>query len=238
MNTGIINLSEKFSEHYSKELEKNDIRVIPLTVDDFEQEIKNLDAIIIRENALEDTALTCKILLKLKERTDLYVWVFSSGYQKFGRTVYLQLGALGVIPEDCDATELQLIVTNSLKKKNNKKVNGLSSSENYDAGIIMDNELKFKLIPRNHSLKISEGKEIPLTNLEYKALDMLYMNANNTVTYEELFEAVWDKDFSCQGYRVANLIFHLREKLKQNSEDLTFIRTIRSKGYLLDLSNL
>ncbi|MBP1046990.1 winged helix-turn-helix domain-containing protein [Enterococcus sp. BWM-S5] len=238
MNAGIINLSEKFDEHYSKELEKNDISVIPLTADDFEQEIKNLDAVIIRENALEDAALTCKILLKLKEKSDLYVWVFSSGHQKFGRTVYLQLGALGIIPEDCDATELQLIVTNSLKKMNRKRENAVLSANDYDFENDMEYALKFKLIPRNHSLKISGKKEIPLTNLEYKALDMLFRNANNTVTYEELFESVWDKDFSCQGYRIANLIFHLREKLKKNSEDPTFIRTVRSRGYMLDLSSL
>ncbi|WP_086349267.1 winged helix-turn-helix domain-containing protein [Candidatus Enterococcus clewellii] len=231
MNAGVINLSVELAESYSEELQKNDINVIPLTIENFEQKMSELDAVIIRENTLEDTAQTCSILLKLKENADIHVWVFSSGSQKVMRTVYLQLGALGIISEECEEDELQLIISNSLGKKN---VRCGKQSLNEDEASPEEAD-KLKLIPRNHSVKLHGKKEIPLTKLEYKTLELLYKNKNNTVTYGELFEEVWKEKFINQNYRVANLVFHLREKIEDNSVSPIFIRTVRSKGYMLDL---
>lgn len=233
MNAGVINLSVELSKSYSEELQKNDINVIPLTMDDFEQKVAELDAVIIRENALEDTAQTCSILLKLKENSDVHVWVFSSSSQKVMRTVYLQLGALGIISDDCEEDELQLIISNSLRKKKRSKNNARGSFSETETN--QEEIDRLKLIPRNHSVKIHGKKEIPLTKLEYKTLELLYKNKNNTVTYGDLFEEVWEEKFTNQNYRVANLVFHLREKIEDNSVSPIFIRTVRSKGYMLDL---
>ncbi|MBP1047591.1 winged helix-turn-helix transcriptional regulator [Enterococcus sp. BWM-S5] len=233
MKAGIINLSIELDKSYSDELQKNDINVVPLTMDDFEQKISELDAVIIHENAAVDTAQTCSILLKLKENSDAYVWVFSSSSQKIMRTVYLQLGALGIISDDCEEAELQLIISNSLSKK--KGIEEDRADVPCDVDASTDEVEKLKLIPRNHSVKIQGKKEIPLTKLEYKTLELLYENKNNTVTYKELFEVIWKEKFTNQNYRVANLVFHLREKIEANSVSPISIRTVRSKGYMLDL---
>ncbi|MBP1047683.1 response regulator transcription factor [Enterococcus sp. BWM-S5] len=235
MNAGIINLSVDFAESYSEELKRNDINVIQLTSDDFEQKISELDAIIIRENPDEDTARTCSILLKLKEKSDAYVWVFSSNTQKLMRTVYLQLGALGVVSEECDESELQLIISNSLNRRSEWLVE--KESDAVAASAIDDHEEledgRIELIPRNFAVKVDGKKEIPLTRLEYKMMEILHANKNNTVTYEELSEEVWSETFKNKTYRIANLIFHLREKIEDNSVNHAVIRTIRSKGYML-----
>lgn len=238
MNTGVIDLSEDFDALYSEELKKNNIHVVPLTIENYEQKAIGLDAIIVRENSLKDTAKTCNILIKLRERTNALVWVFPTSSQKLVRTIYLELGAVGIIPEDCEANELQLIISNNLekKKKGNDKVfgneNTLSSSE--CEGYEYSKELQ--LVPRNHSVRIVGKGEIPLTRLEYKIMDILYKNMNNAVSYEELYEAIWGKEFNNQNYRVANLIFHLRGKIERSSVNPEYIRTVRSKGYMLDLA--
>ncbi|MBL1229332.1 response regulator transcription factor [Enterococcus sp. BWB1-3] len=236
MNIGVINLSIKFEESYSEILEKNDINVVQLTADNFEERESECDGMIICEDAVQDTACTCSILLKLKEKPNVYVWVMSSNLQKIMRSVYLQLGALGIIPEDLEPNELQLFISNNLNKckkaffYEGKHLKKLEPEEE-----VMSGTKSLELIPRNHSVKINGKKEIPLTRLEYKTMEILYKNKNNTVIYKELFELIWDKEFNNQNYRVANLIFHLREKIESDAVDPMIIRTVRSKGYMLCL---
>ncbi|WP_339101771.1 DNA-binding response regulator [Candidatus Enterococcus clewellii] len=230
VNTGIISLSADLAEPYSEELMKHNMNVMPLTMENFEQYIDELDAVIIRENLEQDVRHTCQLLVKIKESSDAFVWVFSPNTPVSMRIVYLQLGAVGVISDDCKADELQLIISNSVHKRKNRK------SSNSEAEINQEDEKEkkfIKLIPRNSSVKIDGLREIPLTKLEYRAIDFLYRNMNAAVTYQEIFEAVWEKEFDNKNYRVANLVFHLREKIEKDSSKPILIQTVRSKGYML-----
>lgn len=179
------------------------MNVTILTIDNFEKEVSKLDGVIICENGESDTAHTCYVLLKIKEISNVYSWVFSFNQQKNMRMVYLRFGALGVITEDYEAEELQVTISNNLEKNKTKLNIGTSVGTE-----------KFQLIHRNHSMKINGRKEIFLTRLEYKIMDILYENRNNTVIYKVLFKAIWGEELLAQKYkvRVANLIFHLREK--------------------------
>ncbi|MBL1227378.1 winged helix-turn-helix domain-containing protein [Enterococcus sp. BWR-S5] len=231
VNTGIISLSAKLAEPYSEELMKHNMNVMPLTMENFEQYVDQLDAVIIRENAEQDVRHTCQLLVKIKESSDAFVWVFSPNTPVSMRIVYLQLGAVGVISDDCKADELQLIISNSVyKRKGMKRAVVNTDSDQVDE----KGKKKFvELIPRNSSIRIDGMKEIPLTKLEYRAIDFLYRNMNAAVTYQEIFETVWEKEFDNKNYRVANLIFHLREKIEKDASNPILIQTVRSKGYML-----
>ncbi|MGC6769565.1 winged helix-turn-helix domain-containing protein [Enterococcus sp. LJL128] len=230
VNTGIIALSADLAEPYSEELKKNDINVVPLTMENFERYIDQLDAVIIRENPQEDVSYTCQLLVKIRESSDAFVWVFSSSSPNLMKVVYLQLGAVGVISEDCKADELQLIISNSVSKK---KRQGSVTRESRTVFKEDKKKVIVELLARNSSVKINGQKEIPLTKLEYKALEFLYKNANTAVTYKEIFESVWKEPFNGKNYRVANLIFHLREKIENETGKIKLIQTVRSKGYML-----
>lgn len=233
MNLGVINLSVEFGKSYSEALLKNGITLTTLGIEEFEEKIPTLDGMIICEDGKQDTARTCSILLNLKENASTYVWVFSSNLQKIMRTVYLQLGASGVVSEDYEPEELRLTISNNLTKS--KVRNCCSTDQSKMTGQEKAEGEEMELIPRNHSVKINGRKEIPLTRLEYKTMELLYQHKNKTVAYKELFEAIWGEGFNNQNYRVANLIFHLREKIEEDSISPVLIRTVRSKGYMLSL---
>lgn len=233
MNVGVINLSVEFGDSYLEALKKNEIDIAALTIEDFEKELPEFDGMIICEDGEQDTARTCSILLKLKENSNTPVWVFSLNLQKVMRTVYLQLGALGVLAEEYEPEELQLTISNNLIRSRNHSCCELEQPKAMELQKAESEDLK--LIPRNHSVKINGRKEIPLTRLEYKTMELLYEHKNNTVAYKELFEAIWGEGFNNQNYRVANLIFHLREKIEEDSVSPVLIRTVRSKGYMLNL---
>ncbi|MBP1046738.1 response regulator transcription factor [Enterococcus sp. BWM-S5] len=235
MCVGVINLSVEFEDSYSEALRQNDNPVVLLTSDNFEKGVSECDGVIICEDSAQDTARTCSILLKLKETSDVSVWVLSSNLQKVIKTVYLKLGALDVLLDDYEAEDLALIVSNSLNKiKTNQSCEVEEPAVNDDDS---SSTKGLRMIPRNHSVKIDGRKEIPLTRLEYKTMELLYRFQNNTVTYEELFESIWGEGFNNHNYRVANLIFHLRGKLEDDAVNPMLIRTVRSKGYMLDLKD-
>ena len=53
------------------------------------------------------------------------------------------------------------------------------------------------------------------------------------IKYEELYKNVWKDTANERKYRVANVIFHLRKKIEQDVNKPQYIKTIRSKGYML-----
>lgn len=237
MNVGFINLSEEFEESYLEAFKVNYMVVTILDIEDCEKKLSKFDGVVIFENGPQDTARTCSILLKLKEYKKVDIWVVSSSVSEEFRTLYLKLGVVGVVAEEYSVEDVALLVFNSLSKVTEYT---LCESE-YFKDMMLENDknaYKIRLIPRNNSVIVNGKKEVHLTLLEYKAIEFLYENKNSTVTYEDLFKALWAEDFSGQKYRVTNLVFHLRGKVEsQSSGNGQLIYTVRSKGYMLRLRN-
>lgn len=96
----------------------------------------------------------------------------------------------------------------------------------------------FQLNDQNHSIQIPEKEEVNLTHLEYKLLALLFTQVNQAFTYEDIHTKVWTiekkTEFSEKKYRIANMVFHIRKKLKRHGINPNVLRTVRSIGYLLD----
>ena len=74
-----------------------------------------------------------------------------------------------------------------------------------------------------------QGKKIiKLTKTERKLVNLLALNPNTLVTYEDISSIVWrGKEFSI--YSLRNVIKHIREKT-----DETFIKNSSNKGYVIN----
>ncbi|WP_086349335.1 winged helix-turn-helix domain-containing protein [Candidatus Enterococcus clewellii] len=187
-----------------------------------------LDGVVLEETD-SNINWVCSLLMKLKERSNLLVWVLSPGVivPKSIRLVYLQLGANGVADSSDDFDEFSLIVRNTLAcaKDSEKSVIGKQSlveEENHD----------FQLLPKNLSVILEDGKEVELTKLEFMVIQYLHRHAQETVTYEEIYENVWKSGEPCR-YRVSNMIFHLRKKIEKDEKEPRYIKNVRSLGYKL-----
>lgn len=230
INMGIISLSENLAESYSEELGKHDMDVKVLTKDNVAQYIDQLDALIIGASPDQDVGYTCQLLMEMKENSSAFVWVLSPQAPQSMRIVYLKLGAMGVLSDECNATEVQLLISNAVgKNKIDDVVTNASEKYLEDIG----QKTAIELVPKNLSVRIDGSEEIPLTRLEFKTIELLYRNRNVTVSYEELYDSIWKMGFDNKNYRIANLIFHLRKKMEKDIANPVFIKTIRSKGYML-----
>nr|WP_236674834.1 winged helix-turn-helix domain-containing protein [Enterococcus sp. BWR-S5] len=92
-----------------------------------------------------------------------------------------------------------------------------------------------ELLNDNRSVVIGGDREIGLTKLEYQLLELLFARDGKAVTYEEIHEDVWGKKQTFSRARIANLMFHLRQKMEVDPLYPKYVRTVRSKGYMLDL---
>ncbi len=74
-------------------------------------------------------------------------------------------------------------------------------------------------------------KEIELTPLEFDILLYLANNRGHVVSSEELFEKVWKEKYLSNNNTVMVHIRRIREKLKEDTKNPKFIKTVWGVGY-------
>lgn len=88
------------------------------------------------------------------------------------------------------------------------------------------------LDPVRHKV-MKAGKEIELTAMEFRLLELLLKNAGRVVSRLDIEELVWDKDYDYDTNIVDVYINYLRKKIDKpfNSR---LIKTVRGFGYKID----
>ena len=78
------------------------------------------------------------------------------------------------------------------------------------------------------------GEEIELTPLEFNILLCLANNKGMVVSSEELFEKVWKEKYLDSNNTVMVHIRRIREKLKEDTKNPKFIKTVWGVGYKIE----
>lgn len=190
---------------------------------------KKIDGVIIFDEEQKNVGETCNLILKIKNASIPFVWTFSKEIPEVNRLVYLQLGAVGNFHKGCEPEELRLIIRNTMMSRQQLS-NPIESME-----IPNKKKADVELLSDNRSVVIGGDKEIGLTKLEYQLLELLFSSGGKAVTYEEIHEDVWGRKQTFSRARIANLMFHLRQKMEVDPLYPKYVRTVRSKGYMLDL---
>lgn len=235
-NIGIIPISEQIESTYAKFLNKTTYKLHELSKDKVSEEALLMDALIIEETATFGLKSICELILELRKNVKALIWVFSENLSKTSKMIYLQLGADGVAAKEEEYEESILQLSNILKRVKEEK----TTTNNLDFVFEQKNSesSSLELIPNNFSVLLEGESEINLTKLEFQTISFLVQHIGQAVTYEEIYQNVWKDDFNnCEEgnkqYRVSNLIFHLRKKLEVDTAKPKYIKTIRSKGYML-----
>lgn len=76
-----------------------------------------------------------------------------------------------------------------------------------------------------------QGEYVSLTAMEYKLLYYLVTNKNKVVPKNEIFDNVWEDSFVSDGTLNVH-IRHLREKLEEDPNNPTYIKTVRGMGIM------
>lgn len=89
----------------------------------------------------------------------------------------------------------------------------------------------YELLPEQNKVKY-KTKEIDITTKEAAILEYLIRNKGKLVSTEELLEHVWDREVDMFTDTVKTHIKTLRKKI---DPDKKIIKTVRNKGYRIDL---
>lgn len=167
-------------------------------------------------------------ILQVRTQFKGYLLLRTNSRVKETDLVYLHLGVDGLIKEEL-ADEVLLIQLKRLLER----FTPLEKETLEQQGENVPTELTLR--PENLSV-LKQNEEIELTKKEYALLKLLMAHEGTALTYKELYQKVWqraraDERRATYYPLVANVIFHLREKLGNDSQGKQYIRTVRTKGY-------
>lgn len=227
---GYLALSEIKENAKINYLEENGWKVFEIAAKESDIFEIQVDALVILE---ETMALTCSWLIELKKHFKSPVYVLATENDSDSKVTYLHLGAEACFPIDMGNEEFYLtldrLVTSYYTDNSPQNDALLKQKNSVQAGVI-------QLVPSNLSVVIEGEKVIDLTKKEFQMMKILYDNSCRALSYEELNEKMWSTKLekSDQNSRIANLIFHLRNKIEKKPNQPEFIKTVRSVGYVLN----
>ena len=236
---GYISLNNEISEQYKEVFNLLQCNIQIVKKEKLNQLFKSnnnllnvFDTLIIEDTELNNINWVCELIMKVRKQTTLPLWIFttSENVNRTNRIVYLQLGADGIVDQGIELDESLLMMRNLMKRFKQRASFPATSEQS-----ILNETADFKLIPQNLSVCLEDGKEVNLTKLEFLTIEYLHKHARKTMTYEEIYKNVWKDNYCDRKYRVSNLVFHLRQKLEMDIEKPKYIKTIRSKGYMLNI---
>ena len=131
----------------------------------------------------------------------------------------IDLGAEDYIVKPFRMRELTSRIRNVLKRKQKQFVINIDNIRFYE----------------NNNLIYKNGEKVNLTALEYRIFSILIENVNKIVTREYLLGRIWD--MSCNFVNDNTLTVYmkrLREKIEDDPNNPTIIKTIRGIGYKIE----
>ncbi|MGM0219448.1 winged helix-turn-helix domain-containing protein [Enterococcus sp. AZ126] len=230
--------SEDYSlDGYAQAFAQEQCKIVFLNIEAVEvEEIQGMDAIIIEEMSSENIGRTCELIIKMKNYTTGMIWIVSKNSKKNNRIIYLQLGASATVDTRIEPDEFSLLIRKSFDRVYTKsEATFIDRHMNKPIEDSKTEKPEVELLSNVMGVKIAGQKEILLTRLEYKVLVVLNEQLNQVVPYAELFQRVWGGESDLDTFRLANLISHLRRKIEGDPEKPKYIKTIRSKGYMLSV---
>lgn len=159
---------------------------------------------------------------EIKKLGDLPV-IFLTAYDDEVNVVMgFEFGADDYITKPFRLKELLVRIKSVLKRYSKDSVDGIIRYKNL---IINTNEAKV----------LKDSKEVILTSMEYKLLLILLNNRGQVLSRTKLLENIWDVegDF-VEDNTLTVYIKRLRDKIEEEPNKPTVIKTVRGLGYMID----
>jgi two-component system, OmpR family, response regulator CpxR len=163
------------------------------------------------------------VLRNLRHESKLPVLMLTARGDDMERIVGLEIGADDYLPKPFNPRELVARLRAILRR-----VASDGSDSVLPEKFVVD-DLELSIAARSAKL---DGKELPLTSVEFDLLAVLLREAGNVVRKEDLSEKVLERELSPYDRSLDMHISNLRKKLGSRSDGGERIKTVRSVGYI------
>lgn len=110
----------------------------------------------------------------------------------------------------------------------NSTQNGQGMELGKNASIIHIGKLEINV--KQHSV-YKDGKEILLTNTEFKMLYYLASNKGMALSKDQIYNYIWNGEYALDDSNITSHIRRLRVKIEDDPAQPQYIQTVRGVGY-------
>ena len=89
------------------------------------------------------------------------------------------------------------------------------------------------IIPGQHRV-LRQGKEVNLTNIEFRILYMLAIHQGITLSKEKICNYVWNGEYLQDDSNITSHVRRLRKKIENDPSQPEYIQTVRGVGYKIN----
>lgn len=165
-----------------------------------------------------------ELIRQVRQWSSIPIIVVSARGREADKVQALDLGADDYITKPFGSSELLTRIRTALRHV------AADRSVTQDRQLVQVKELKVDLGRRQVFLK---GKEVHLTQIEYKILELLCRNVGKVLTYEFMLRSIWGP-YSISDNQILRVnMANIRRKLEENPADPSYIRTELGVGYRL-----
>ena len=169
------------------------------------------------------------ICKKIRENYNFPIIMLTAKEEEIDKITGLTLGADDYVTKPFRPLELVARVKAQLRRVT--KYNAVSQEESED-GVIAFSGL---VLNKNTHECILDEEPINLTPTEFSLLWILCANRGVVFSADQLFEEIWgDKYYSNSNNTIMVHIRHIREKMKESTDNPKYIKTVWGVGYKVE----
>ena len=158
---------------------------------------------------------------EIRKSNDIPIIMLTARGDTTDRIVGLELGADDYLSKPFDPRELLARIEAVLRRSSNR--------ENKETRVWSDNHLVLDLNKREGHF---EGVDLELTTMEFELLKLFIKNTNLALSRDEIMNQLQGIDADVFSRSIDIAVSRLRQKLKDDSKNPSYIKTIWGTGYM------
>ena len=163
------------------------------------------------------------VLQQLRKESNIPVLILSAKDADSEKILGLNLGADDYLAKPFNPLEAVARVNSNIRRFYALGTNAASEEQLAVKDLTLN--------PESCTLK-KDGKEIQLTSIEYRIMELLMKNPGKVFTKQQIYEYGWGEDYIVSDNNIMVCISKLRAKLSDDPSE--YISTIRGLGYRME----
>lgn len=174
---------------------------------------------------------TC--LAQIRKQSNIPVIILSAKDADSEKILGLNMGADDYLSKPFNPLEAVARVNSNIRRfyALGAGVDGVNSRAE-DGKLIKQLKVRDLILDEDSCILIKGGKQIELTSVEYKIMEMFMTHPGKVFTKQQIYECGWGEDYIVADNNIMVCISKLRSKLSDDASE--YIRTIRGLGYRLE----